>query len=368
MWLGRLAVALLALAGIGAGSAWAEKGSALVFTVANFPVEARAQDAVTAKDRAMADGQQAAFRSLLKRIVPVTVYSRLKAAKTAKAGDFIDGVSVRSERNSTTEYIATLDFSFQPDAVRSFLRREGIPFIDTQAKSITVVPLVKGADGKPVDPKSKTGKAWSDAWSGLDLEHALAPVDLQAARPAVHADTLAKLQKGDGGGLRVLAGEYKTDRLVAAIAEIETAGNKLQVTLSGEDGVGPFLLKRSYRMPGGDMAYAMELAAVVALGTLEGRWKTVATQARGGIEVLSGPAEGLTMLVEFRNMRQWQDLRRVIAETPGVEDFIVGGLSARGADVSLRFPGGGEQLADALSGQGMTLARIGGTWVLKPNW
>jgi hypothetical protein len=112
----------------------------------------------------------------------------------------------------------------------------------------------------------------------------------------------------------------------------------------------------------------MELAAIVALGTLEGRWKMVAARARGGIEVLSGPAEGMTMLVEFRNMRQWQDMRRVIAETPGVESLVVGGLSARGADVSLRFPGGGEQLAEALASQGMTLSRVGGTWVLKPNW
>ena len=49
-----------------------------VFTVANYPVEARADNAVTAKTKAMADGQQAALRSLLKRLVPVTAYQRLR--------------------------------------------------------------------------------------------------------------------------------------------------------------------------------------------------------------------------------------------------------------------------------------------------
>lgn len=363
-----MVVAIAALAATVMSPRGARAASDPVFTVANFPVEARAKDAVTAKERAMAEGQQAAFRTLLKRLVPVTIYSRLKAAKTAQAADFIDGVSVRSERNSTTQYIASLDFAFQAEAVRAFLRREGIPFIDQQAKTVTVVALVKGADGAVADARNSAAKGWLEAWRNLDLEHALTPIALAAARPVIHADTVRMLLRGDGGGLRILAGEYKTDRIVAAVAELDGAAGKLHVTLSGEDGVGPIALRRSYRVSGGDTAYTMELAAIVALGTLEGRWKSVAARARGGIEVLSGPAEGMTMLVEFRNMRQWQDMRRVIAETPGVEDLVVGGLSARGADVSLRFPGGGEQLADALGSQGMMLQRVGGTWVLRPNW
>ena len=99
-----------------------------MFTVANYPVEARADNAVAAKDKALADGQQAAFRSLLKRLVPVTAYAAHQAAlPTVKAGDLVDGVRVRSERNSSTDYIASLDFSFQSKAVRDLLRREGIP-------------------------------------------------------------------------------------------------------------------------------------------------------------------------------------------------------------------------------------------------
>ena len=72
-----------------------------VFTVGNYPVEARAKDAVTAKNTALADGQQAALRSLFRRLVPVTAYRRLKAMPPVKAADFVDGVSVRSDRGRT---------------------------------------------------------------------------------------------------------------------------------------------------------------------------------------------------------------------------------------------------------------------------
>ena len=95
------------------------------FTVANYPVEATDKNAVAAKERALADGQNAAFRSLLKRLVPVTAYKQLARLSSVKAADMVSGVAVRSEQNSSTAYIASLDFSFQPEAVRSVLQREG---------------------------------------------------------------------------------------------------------------------------------------------------------------------------------------------------------------------------------------------------
>ncbi len=84
-----------------------------VYTVGNYPVDAQAANAVAAKEKALADGQEAAFRSLLKRVVPVTDYDRLKRLSSLKSSDFFEGVSVRSERNSSTRYIASLDFSFR---------------------------------------------------------------------------------------------------------------------------------------------------------------------------------------------------------------------------------------------------------------
>ena len=72
----RIAVltALAAVSAATATAAWAKPGADRAYTIANYPVEARAANAVTAKDTAIADGQKAAFRSLLKRIVPVTAY------------------------------------------------------------------------------------------------------------------------------------------------------------------------------------------------------------------------------------------------------------------------------------------------------
>ncbi len=331
-----------------------------VFTVGNYPVDADAANAVAAKQKAMADGQQAAFRSLLKRLVPVTSFDRLKRLSQLKSSGFLEGVSVRSERNSPTRYIASLDFSFRADSVRTVLQQEGIPFVEDQARDIIIVPVVRNADGS-VDTGA-AARAWTESWKSLDLEHTLTPFSLQAAKAQIHADTLKMAVEGRGGAERIVAGEYGSPYVILAIADADAATKRLNVTLSGIDAVGSFTLPRSYRVYDGDTAYAMELAAVVGLGVLEGRWKAHKLPAAGGSSYApaysstsAGGGEQVSMRAQFQSLSEWSEMRRQLLGLPGVEDVRIEAESARGADLTLRFPGGADELASALYARGLAL-------------
>ena len=338
-----------------------------VFTVGNYPVEARAENAVTAKTKALFDGQQAAFRSLLKRLVPVTAYQRLRQLRTLQVGDLVEGVSVRSERNSSTDYIASLDFAFQSNAVRDLLRREGIPFTDQQAPTLTLVPLWRTA----ASAAPREDAAWTNVWKGLDLEHALTPVKLQALKKEIAPSAVNALAEGDGSAIRALVAGYGSELVLLVVAEQDLAAKRLNVTLTGRDAVGAFLLKRAYRLDPSDPGYASELAAVVSLGILEGRWKAIKSPTSAAASSGDGPrpavAAGdanLQIAVQFRGMSEWQDISRKLQATPGVEDLEVAGLSARGARVTLRYAEGAERLGDALAEQGLSLRNTGGSLVL----
>jgi hypothetical protein len=371
--------ALTAIVGIVAAAALSGSGPAFAadpdsaFTIANYPVDASAANAVAAKQQALADGQQAAFRSLLKRIVPVTAYKQLTRVRGIKAADLLSGVTVRSERNSATDYIASLDFSFQADAVRSTLSRQGIPFVDEQAAPVTLITA--GLQGNPPTATNDTG-LWRRAWSGLDLKHTITPVTLQDLKPTIHADTVNMLLAGDENGLRILNDEYGTRLVVMAVAESDMASKRLTVTLAGRDAVGPLLLKRTYRISNGDHAYTSELAAVVALGILEGRWKAInTTPAQGhatGAPVwaasTTGHGEEVRFLAQFVNPGQWNDIRAQLLNTPGVDALEIGSVSDRDADVSLAFPGGARGLADALGARGLSLIDTPAGLVLRPNY
>ena len=331
-----------------------------VFTVGNYPVDADAANAVAAKQKAMAEGQQAAFRSLLKRLVPVTSYDRLKRLSALKASGFLEGVAVRSERNSPTRYIASLDFSFRADSVRTVLQQEGIPFVEEQARDVIIVPVVRNAEGA-VDTGA-AARAWTDAWKSLDLEHTLTPFSLQTLKSQIHTDTLKMAAEGRGGAERILAGEYASPYVVLAIADPDPATKRLNVTLSGIDAVGGFTLRRAYRVFDGDTAYSMELAAVVGFGVLEGRWKVHKLPPTGGSSYApayssasTGGGTPVSMRAQYRSLAEWSEMRRQLLDLPGVEDVRIEAESARGADLTLRFPGGANELASALYARGLAL-------------
>lgn len=352
-----------------AGSTGFASAAGNVFTVANYPVDADAANAVAAKEKAIAEGQEAAFRSLLKRIVPVTAYKQLERLQGLKAAEILDGVSVGSEQNSATRYIASLDFSFQADAVRATLSREGIPFIEEQAPEIVLVPVraegkaAAGPDAILTDFKPASGN-WAAVWKELDLTNTVSPVRIASLLPEVKPDTVRAAMAGDGTAAADLAALYHADRVVLAVADEDVAGKRLFVTLAGYDSAGPIAWKRGYRINDNDVAYAEEFASVVSLGVLEGRWKS-ARMGGGPAAGFAAGTDDVTLSVLFANADEWADLRGRLLDLPGAENLRVGTVSASSAEVSLKFPGGGPALAGALIGSGANLTSAGGTWILR---
>jgi hypothetical protein len=340
-----------------------------VYTVGNYPVDADAGNAVAAKEKALAEGQEAAFRSLLKRLVPVTEYDRLKRLSALKSGGFFEGVSVRSERNSSTRYIASLDFSYRADSVRSVLQQEGIPFVEQKAREVIVVPVVRDASGA-VDTGSAQ-RAWSSAWTGLDLEHTLAPMEIKPLQSGLGPDALKAAAEGRGAG-RALAAAYGSPYVILAVAEPDPASKRLNVTLSGIDAVGGINLRRAYKVFDGDTGYAMELAAVVGQGVLEGRWKAQKTGGSSSSVYSSAPTSSngtpVSLRAQYQSLAEWSEMRRQLLGLPGVEDLRIEAETARAADVTVRFPGGANELATALYGRGLAVENGADRLILRPTY
>ncbi len=381
----RIAV-LTALAAVSAAavtSAWAKPGVDRAYTIANYPVEARAANAVAAKDTAIADGQKAAFRSLLKRIVPVTAYRDMERLASVDPSTLIDGVAVRSERNSATEYIANLDFSFQANEVRDLLTRQGVPFVDTQAPATIIIPLTrdaKAAAGPAGEFRAASG-TWGTVWPTLDLQNSVAPLKAEALKPEIGPDTLRGLydEASLSASVMTLAAAYGTDQIIVAVAEVDTEGGRVNVLLAGQDSAGPFALKRAYRLSDGDLAYTLELAAVVSQGIVEGRWKAISSGGAFaaaappyaatpyGAPATGGSGDDIAFDAQFSGTGEWNAMRRVLLEAPGIDDIRIGSISSDRASVSVKYPGGGPALAQALAGYGISLTDTGGLWVMRQS-
>jgi len=356
---------------LGFGSATSAQTSN-VFTVAKYPVEASAANAVAAKSEASQQGRKSAFRSLLKRLVPANSYPLIEQLTKLDPEPYVGGVRVRKEETSRTQYIATLDFSFEPDAVRGLLTQHGIPIVD-QAAPITSLLLLYQASPtikeSAMQPAQGAG-AWRGVWKGLDLENSVAPAKLVQRPSDLTPEVATGLLRADPETLATVGGQYSTSQLVVVLAEPLMKTNELQVTMAGQDAVGRFSVTTRYRLDDEDFTYSLELAAVIAQGVLEGRWKAaqsgdVAINGVAGGGRFGGPVTPLTVLVEFGNLGQWQRQQQVLASTPGVSNLQIGSLSGRSASVSLSFPGGGEALQAALGRQGGVLENINGFWIMR---
>lgn len=340
-----------------------------VFTVAKYPVEATGTNAVAAKRDAVARGRRSAFRSLLKRLVPAAAYSQIEHLKKLDPEPYIGGISVRSEENSSTQYIATLDFSFEPEAVRTLLGQHGVTYVDRQAPATRLLLLYSAPkSGAPKAMADARGAAsWRSVWADLDLANSVVPLKLVQQSGSLAKDLRKALLAAEPTAVAALADQYKTAQIVVAEARAVPGTKELQITLAGQDAIGRFTVTTRYRIDQDDFVYSLELAAVIAQGVLEGRWKV--RMASGQLSAKGGTAGGapaaLQVLAEFSNLGQWQRQQQVLASTPGVRNMQIGSLSGRSASIALSYPGGGAALQAALGSRGLTLENINGFWVLR---
>jgi hypothetical protein len=361
--LSRLALlTLLALAATLAGPAGAQD---TLFTVTKLSVDATAGDAVTAKQMAMADAQQQGLRAVVKRLVPYSAYGRIPTLPAETVEAMVDSVSVRREQTSTTRYIATLDVSFYPQAVRQLLRSHQLPYLDRQGPQVQVLPIVI-EDGTL---KSEGTEGWREAWSDLDLEHSLTPGRLTQLRPTLTLETLKGILAGDEAGFDLLRNEYGGGNLLLVVASAGTDGT-LITRLYGMDAAGDINYGRADKVYGGDVRAAAQRAAKIAQGVLEGRWK--ATQIEVAAADSGRPIEAgvnrFALQVEFTGLKDWQNIRARLMNVSGLQGLETSALSPRGAFVSFYFPGDSQRLASVLAQDGFLLEESGGAHRLRSRY
>lgn len=332
-----------------------------VYTVAKLSVDMQAKDAVTAKKLALAEAKTRALRKVMLRLAPFNSSATLPLVPAATIDDILEGYTVRSERNSKTQYLATLDFAFNREAVRKILVEKNIAINDQQAEPIAVLPVY--VDNGKIDHSGRD--PWRTAWNGLDLGNAIVPVRLARASPTFTMEKLTALLGGDVEGYVSLRDKYNADKLVVAVAERTDDGRALTTRLFGVDRAGSVSLTRSDPIFKKDVKASAGHAASIALGVIEGRWKLVVSPPGGA--GAGATLNGFDVVVEYGGMGEWRDIRARLEKVPGVQALDVGSLSARTASVKFQFLGGPERLSKALAPHGLALYGGEGSWVLRSN-
>ncbi|BBK31282.1 uncharacterized protein DUF2066 [Stella humosa] len=340
----RLSLALALAFGLATGPLAMPAAASDLFTIPANAVDVTAATAVQARERALADAQQAAARKLIERLVVPAggTPPRLSAAQVAT---LVQDVEIADERVSAVRYIANVTVRFRPDAVRSFLRDQGIVFSERAATPILVLPVLDQGDGPMLfDDRNGWLRAWADRPAGGGPPLAVPLGDLAD----VGALTAGQALSIDRPRIAALARRYGADE-VAIVRAAPAAGGNVAVTITRVAGDGPARVARSsHADPAGDFAGPLR-ATIAALerplapATPPPAAGTPAI-GQGGADLATAPAG---------SAEEWIALRRRIAETPGVERVDIVALGGGKARVRITHRLDADRLRQAMGALGV---------------
>lgn len=334
-----------------------------LYTVANITVRAEAADAVQAKQQALQDAQTKGLRALLKRLTGFRLHDRLPQVEAAEVERYVTGLEVRNERFSGTAYIATFDVGFSTQGVKNLLNQFSLPYSEERGPEVLILPIyIESGAAKTADRNP-----WRQALSQVDLPHSLVPAKLAPTRQDITAELAAAYAANPAATLDTLKFQYKTQHIVLAIAELETGGESLKLRLMGADALGTFSLERKVKLQDAPQGLLTQIAAGIAHGTLQERWKL--TRASAPVAAASGFSGGglatVELTAQYSGLKEWQSIRQKLQQLPGLQNFEIRGVNPRAAEITLDFPGGAERLASMAAGQGLAFEDAGGRWVVK---
>jgi hypothetical protein len=350
-WAGLL-LALGFLAAAPAG-AWAAVDP---FSVTGVAVDATAATASAARDTALAEGQRKAFRQLLERLTAPADAGRLPHLSDAEIVPLVAGFQVQEERTSAVRYLATLTYSFRPNAVRALLRNAGIPFAETASRPVLLVPVLKTGAGARLlwEPANVWWRSWLDKPPPTGMVPVVVPTgdaEDMAALPAAPADTVSP------AALAPLLQRYDAGEALIAEAALDAAG--VLVTLRRPGVADPLFSERIAQSAVESQGDLLRRASLRVVQGLEERWK------HETVVLPQDDAGGLVVHVPLHSLDDWLELRRRLAATGFVQGIALKSLSRSEAIVGLSFAGDANQLKLVLAQRQLALEETPDGWTLR---
>jgi hypothetical protein len=331
------------------------------FVVRTVPVDVTAANVNEARERGLTQGRVAAFRRLTERMVARENLTAVTAPPVSQVIDMIQEFSIANERASAVRYLAELTVRFDPNAVRTYFRGQGVPFAETASRPMLVVPAVQADPAAPPQVWGD-GDPWRDAWARLDARDGLIPLVV----PLGDLDDIATLT-----GEQVLTQDQ--DAFTRLATKYQAAGVVIAALTASADAPGTWTVVLnewrsngatwSGQVPAGtlsDPPSVEVLARVVAetVAAIDDAWKR-----RNMLQF--GQGGRLTALAPLTSLQDWLRIKGLLAQVPVVERVELQAISKTTAQAIISYAGEAAQLQFAVGQYGLDLSRDGEMWLLR---
>ncbi len=332
------------------------------FEVRNVGVDVTAETAAAAREKALADGQVAAYRLLLARLTLRAHRGRLPDLARGEIAALVKDFEVAKEKASAVRYIAWLNVRFKAEEVRRLLIDYDLPFAETSSKPVLVLPVYQAAGAKLLfdDPNP-----WRDAWVARPPTDGLVPLVLPIGdlkdMLAIGAE---QALSGDVQRLAAVAARYGArDSLVAhgflrmgerrGLPELEVFATRYGTVQQEQTTVSTYSAG-----PGESMDALLLRAATDITQRVADNWK------RDNL-LQFGQSSVLAVTVPISGLGAWLDVRGRLSNVAVINRVDLVLLSRAEVRVNLHYMGELEQLSLALAQADLVLEEDENDWILE---
>lgn len=308
-----------------------------------------AENAVVAREAAIAEAQALAWREMLRNVTLPEDHSRLPPYDASRVGDLVLGFEVQEEKSSGVRYIGTLAFRFDAAGVQQVLESYAIPYAASPTPPLVVVPVLDSGGGTVLwEEPNPWREAWVEAARGGGLLDLVVPIGDLVDIGHVRA---AQAVAGDRAALGDLAARYQARDTLVVVARDGGGGIAASATHYGNVAqIGPA------RTDGGSAAGYLA-AAKALVDQLENDWKRqnlIRADQQGTIEVNA----------RVGTLSDWALMHQRLEATGAVRRTTVLQLRRGAAAIRLDHYGSADELVSTLGRNGLILARGVDGWTL----
>jgi hypothetical protein len=327
------------------------------YTVADVHVDVTAGDALAARDRALAEGQERAYDTLM---------SRLTQGKPPKLDntditELVAGFEVANEQTSSVRYVADYTFHFKPAAVRKLLQGDAAPAAAPAQPSLplVVLPVMRIGD---TDMLWDDPNPWREIWAtraGQNALPLLVPVGDLADVSAIDAP---KALAGDPAAIKAISARYQNGDVVVVQGAVRTAPRRIDVTAAryaaNVSGPPATIVVSTVAKQGESDADLMARAVADTIAQLQQQKSTAQADTAGQGAIIS-------VAVKSASLADWVAVRDRLRQIPAIRAANLVSLNGEQAHVDIRYVGDQNQLRAALQQQSLELAGADPDWLLQ---
>lgn len=331
-----------------------------IFEVRGVSVDAQAATASLAQAQAIREGRREAWHRLVDSLVLKAQAVGLPPLSDDLLVGLTVGYEVARERTSDVRYLGSLNFRFNPVAVRQYFTSLGVDYAEIASQPMLILPLYNDGS-KPLlwDEESP----WLGAWLNRPETTGLVPLAVPYGDLADMRDiTAVQAVLADREAIMTLAARYGARQAVVVSARpisIETAGQAIELNLTYVGGIadGQSLVRTVMSDPENPDADLLSLAARAATFEVQEAWKK-ANLISPGFETR------VAVIVPVVSFDAWLEVRRGLDQISSISRRDLLRISRNEALMEVWINGDVNQLALALKQKDFILMESQQGWLL----